>query len=150
MNFFAWIGRHCIATALYIIDLTCFLAQALAVWNPHRNLFNRAVYLIMLDQLVLIGINAIAIISLLALFTGVGVTSQLIYIMESLTSNNDLLVILARLVLSEMGPLITGFILVGRSCSAIVVDLGNARISGEMEPLEYMGIDLNDYYVAPN
>ena len=149
MNIFAWIGRHCIATALYIIDLTCFLTQALAVWKPHRNFFNRAVSIIVLEQLILIGINAIAIISLLALFTGVGVTSQLIYIMQSLTSNNDLLVILARLVLGEMGPLITGFILVGRSCSAIVVDLGNARISGEMEPLEYMGIDLNDYYVAP-
>ncbi len=149
MNFFAWIGRHFIGIVLYIVDLTCFLTQAIAVWKPHRNLFNRAVYLIVLDQIVLIGINAIAIISLLALFTGVGVTSQLIYIMQSLTSDNDLLVILARLVLGEIGPLVTGFIIVARSCSAIVVDLGNARISGEMEPLEYMGVDLNDYYVAP-
>jgi len=149
MNFFAWIGRHCIDTVLYIIDLTCFLTQTVSFWQPHRNIFNRALYLIVLDQLILIGINAIAIISLLALFMGVGVTSQLIFILQSLTGENDIFVILARLVLSEMGPLITGFILVGRSCSAIVVDLGNARKDGEIEPLEYMGIDMNDYFVAP-
>lgn len=149
MNFFAWIGRHCIDLILYIIDLTCFLVQTLSVWQSHRNVFNRAVYLIVLDQLILIGINALAIISLLALFVGIGVISQVIFIMQSLTGENDLLVILARLVLSEMGPLITGFILVGRSCSAIVVDLGNTRVSGEIEPLEYMGIDVDDYFIVP-
>jgi len=149
MNFFAWIGRHCIDLVLYIIDLACFLTQTVSIWQPHRNVFNRAVYLVVLDQIILIGINAIAIISLLALFVGIGVTSQLIYIMQSITGNNNLLEILARLVLSELGPLTTGFILVGRSCSAIVVDLGNTRMGGEVEPLEYMGIDVDDYFVVP-
>ncbi|NOQ34656.1 MAG: hypothetical protein GQ569_02015 [Methylococcaceae bacterium] len=125
------------------------MTESLAFWQPRRNICNRAVYLILLDQIILIGINAIAIISLLAFFLGIGVTSQLIYIIQSLTGDNNLIEILSRLVLSEMGPLITGFILVGRSCSAIVVDLGNARMSGEIEPLEYMGIDINDYFVAP-
>lgn len=132
-----------------MIDLTCFLTQTLAVWQPHRNVLNRAVYFIVLEQLILIGINAIAIISLLAFFVGIGVTSQLIYIIQSLTGNNDLIEILARLVLSEMGPLTTGFILVGRSCSAIVVDLGTTRAGGEIEPLEYMGINVDDYFVVP-
>lgn len=149
MNFFGWLGRPCINFALYIIDLTVFLMQTLSVWQAHSNIFNRAVYLTALDQLILIGVNAIAIISLLALFMGIGVTSQLIYVMQSLTGNNDLIMIISRLVLSEMGPLITGFILVGRSCSAIVVDLGNAHTRGEIEALEYMGINVNDYFVVP-
>lgn len=149
MNFFAWIGRHCIDLVLYLVDLTCFFTQTLSVWKPHRNVFNRAVYLVVVDQLILIGINAIAIISLLSFFVGIGVTSQLIYIMQSLTGQNDLIEILARLVLSELGPFITGFILVGRSCSSIVVDLGNTRMSGEIEPLEYMGIGIDDYFVIP-
>ncbi|KAF3978492.1 MAG: ABC transporter permease [Methylococcales symbiont of Iophon sp. n. MRB-2018] len=149
MNFFAWIGRHCINLIFYIIDLACFLTQTISVWQPHRNVFNRAVYLVVLEQIILIGINSIAIISLLAMFVGFGVTSQLIYIMQSLTGNNDLVEIIARLVLSEIGPLITGFLLVGRSCSAIVVDLGNTRVGGEVEPLEYMGINVDDYFVIP-
>ena len=48
-----------------------------------------------------------------------------------------------------MGPLITGFIIIGRSCSAIVVDLGNTKVSGEIEPLKYLGIDVDDYFVVP-
>jgi phospholipid/cholesterol/gamma-HCH transport system permease protein len=102
-----------------------------------------------LIQLVYTGIDAIAMITLLAVLVGIGVTSQLIYIMQVTAGAGDIIAILARLVLSEMGPLITGFILVGRSCSAMVVDLGNTKVSGEIEPLEYAGIDVYDFFVLP-
>jgi phospholipid/cholesterol/gamma-HCH transport system permease protein len=39
--------------------------------------------------------------------------------------------------------------MIGRSCSAIVVDLGNAKVRGEIEPLEYLGINVDDYFVIP-
>ena len=149
MKFFDWIGHQCIESYLYVIDLTYFLIRTLSVWQPHRNVYNRAVYSVFLDQLILIGINAIAIISFLAMFVGIAIASQLVFIMASITGAKDLVEILARLILSEMGPLITGFIMIGRSCSAIVVDLGNARVNGEIKPLEYMGIDVGDYFVVP-
>ena len=149
MKFFDWIGHQCIESFLYVVDLTYFLIRTLSVWQPHRNVYNRAVYSVFLDQLILIGINAIAIISFLAIFVGIVIASQLVFIMASITGAKDLVEILARLILSEMGPLITGFIMIGRSCSAIVVDLGNARVNGEIKPLEYMGIDVGDYFVVP-
>lgn len=149
MNFFAWVGQRCIALFLYIVDFTCFLTQTLAVWQPHRNVFNRAVYSNLLGQLIYTGIDAIAMISFLAVLVGIGATSQLIYIMQAITGATDLTEILARLVVSELGPLITGVILVGRSCSAIAVDLGNTKVRGEIEPLEFLGIDVADYFVVP-
>ena len=132
-----------------MIDLTYFMIRTLSVWQPHRNVYNRAVYSVFLDQLILIGINAIAIISFLAMFVGIVIASQLVFIMVSVTGAKDLVEILARLILGEMGPLITGFVMIGRSCSAIVVDLGNARVNGEIKPLEYMGLDVGDYFVVP-
>jgi phospholipid/cholesterol/gamma-HCH transport system permease protein len=48
--------------------------------------------------------------------------------MHAITGASDLTAILARLVVSELGPVITGVILVGRSCSAIAVDLGNTKV----------------------
>jgi phospholipid/cholesterol/gamma-HCH transport system permease protein len=149
MKFFDWIGRRCIESIFYVIDLTYFLIRTFSVWQPHRNVYNRAVYSVFLDQLILIGINAIAIISFLAMFVGIVIASQLVFIMASITGAKDLVEILARLILGEMGPLITGFVMIGRSCSAIVVDLGNARVNGEIKPLEYMGIDVGDYFVVP-
>ncbi|MCK5830798.1 MAG: ABC transporter permease [Methylococcales bacterium] len=149
MNFFGRIGRRCIEFFLYIIDLSYFLIRTCSVWQPHRNVFNRAVYSVFLDQLILIGINSIAIISFLAIFVGIVVASQLVFIITTITGAKDLVEMLARLLLSEMGPLITGFIMIGRSCSAIVVDLANTKVSGEIEPLEYLGIDVDDYFVLP-
>lgn len=149
MKFVDWIGRRCIELFFYIIDLTYFLLRALSVWQPHRNIFNRAVYSVFLDQLILNGINAIAIISFLAIVVGISIASQLVFIIVSITGAKDLVEILARLVLSEMGPLITGVVMVGRSCSGIVVDLGNTKMSGEIEPLQYLGINVDDYFVLP-
>ncbi|MCF6252797.1 MAG: ABC transporter permease [Methylococcaceae bacterium] len=149
MKLFDWIGRRCMESFLYLIDLTFFLIRVFSVWQSHRNIFNRAVYIVFLDQLILTGINAIAIISFLAMFVGIVIASQLVFIMASITGAKDFVEILARLILSEMGPLITGFIMIGRSCSAIVVDLGNAKVRGEIEPLEYLGINVDDYFVIP-
>lgn len=149
MNNFGWIGQRCIESFLYLIDLTYFLVRTLSIWQPHRNVFNRAVYSNLIGQVIFTGVDAIAMISFLAVLVGVGVTSQLIYIMQAITGANDLTEILARLVISELGPLITGVILVGRSCSAITVDLGNTKLHGEIEPLEYLGIDVDDYFVIP-
>jgi phospholipid/cholesterol/gamma-HCH transport system permease protein len=140
MKFFDWMGHRCIELFLYVIDLTYFLIRALSVWQAHRNVFNRAVYSAFLDQLILTGINAIAIISFLAMFVGIVIASQLVFIIASITGARDLVEILARLILSEMGPLITGF---------IIIDLGNAKVSGEIEPLKYLGIDVDDYFVVP-
>lgn len=149
MNFFGWTGQRCIALYLYIVDLSFFLTRSLAIWQPHRQVFNRAVYSKIIGQIIFTGVDALAMISFLAVLVGVGVTSQLIYIMHAITGASDLTEILARLVLSELGPLITGVILVGRSCSAIVVDLGNTKVRGEIEPLEYLGINVDDYFVIP-
>jgi phospholipid/cholesterol/gamma-HCH transport system permease protein len=149
MNFFDWIGRRCIESFLYVIDLTYFVLRVFSVWKSHRNVFNRAVYSVFIEQLILNGINAITIISFLAMVVGISVASQLVFIVATITGAKDLVEILARLILSEMGPLITGIVMVGRSCSGMVVDMGNAKVGGEIEPLQYLGINVDDYFVLP-
>ena len=69
--------------------------------------------------------------------------------MQAITGASDITAILSQLIVSELGPLITGVILIGRSCSAVAVDLGNTKIRGEIQPLEYLGIDVDDFFVLP-
>ena len=149
MNFFGRIGRFCIGPFLYITDLIYFLTQALSIWLPHRNVFNRAIYSALLGQLIFTGVDAVAIISFLAVVIGIGITSQLIYIIHAIAGASDITNMLARLVISELGPLITGIILIGRSCSAVTVDLANTKVRGEIQPLEYLGINVDDFFVVP-
>ncbi|NOR80332.1 MAG: hypothetical protein GQ529_05795, partial [Methyloprofundus sp.] len=112
MNFFGWIGRLCTDLFLYLIDVSYFLARSLAIWQAHRHIFNRAVYSSLIGQIIITGVDALAMISFLAILVGIGVTSQLIYIMQAITGASHLTEILARLVISELGPIITAVILV--------------------------------------
>ena len=57
--------------------------------------------------------------------------------------------ILAIALVRELAPLITGLIIIGRSGTAVVVELGNMRVSGEIDTLESMGIDVFEYLVIP-
>lgn len=57
--------------------------------------------------------------------------------------------LLAIALVRELAPLITGLIIIGRSGTAVVVELGNMRVSGEIDTLESMGIDVFEYLVIP-
>lgn len=51
--------------------------------------------------------------------------------------------------LRELGPLIVGVVVIGRSGSAITAELGTMKVSEEIEALEVMSIDPIRYLVLP-
>jgi phospholipid/cholesterol/gamma-HCH transport system permease protein len=54
-----------------------------------------------------------------------------------------------RLVLIELAPVLTGFIVAGRSASAIAAELGAMRVSEQVDALEVMGVDPYRYLCLP-
>ncbi|KAB2653412.1 MAG: ABC transporter permease [Verrucomicrobia bacterium] len=57
--------------------------------------------------------------------------------------------IMAIVVVRELGPLLTAFLVLARVGTANVVELGTARAMGEVESLEALGIDPVHYFVMP-
>lgn len=51
--------------------------------------------------------------------------------------------------LREIGPLIAGVVIIGRSGSSITAELGTMKVSEEIEALEVMAVDPVRYLVAP-
>lgn len=49
----------------------------------------------------------------------------------------------------ELGPLLTGIVLVARSGSAVATELASMRVNGEIRSLESLGISAQDYLVLP-
>jgi phospholipid/cholesterol/gamma-HCH transport system permease protein len=49
----------------------------------------------------------------------------------------------------EIGPLITGIIVIGRSGSALTASIGTMKVSEEIDALEVMGIDPVRHLVVP-
>ncbi len=57
--------------------------------------------------------------------------------------------LLVTLVVREVGPVWVAFFVVLRSCTAIIVELGNMSVTGEIEALKTMGIDVYRYLGIP-
>jgi phospholipid/cholesterol/gamma-HCH transport system permease protein len=80
---------------------------------------------------------------------GLSVTAQLIFIVQVFAEDADVVRLLVELVALELGSLVTAFVLIGRSGSAIAIDLGNISLHREAEGLEILGINVNDFFVLP-
>lgn len=144
-----WTGRQTLRSGIYIVDLTVFIQSAIRDWLIRGKFFNRATYRSLVSQLLFTGVDALPLVSLLALAIGITFTSQLIHLTSDFTEAADIIETLAALITYEVSPFLTAIILVGRSGSAVSVDLGNMKLHGEIEGLELLGINLNDYLIAP-
>lgn len=57
--------------------------------------------------------------------------------------------VLVTLVVQELGPVVAALLVVVRSGTAVVAELATARITGERDALEGLGVDTLQYYVLP-
>ncbi len=143
------LGRRVIGAALYMVDLTVFTYQALRDWSRRGSLFDRATFGSLITQLIFTGVDALFAITFLGIAVGLSITSQFILMVEVFGSTEDVVNVLSQVVALELGSLLTAIVLIGRSGSAIAVDLGNMKLNGEVEGLGLLGININHYFVTP-
>ncbi len=142
-------GRLAIRGSLYTIDLTVFIYQAVYHWCASRKLFKRETYRPLITQVIFTGIDALPLVVLLALAVGISFTTQMIHLTSDITGEAAIIETLTFLITFEIGPALTAIILIGRSGSAMAVDIGNMQLHREVEGLELLGIDIADYLIAP-
>ncbi len=114
-----------------------------------RYLSFRSIYNIIINQTKFTGVDALAIVMIIALLLGGTV------IIQALTSlpkfgvegflGNILVIIIAR----ELGPLATALIVISRSGSAIAAEISVQKWSREILSMELMGIDTKLYIIFP-
>lgn len=144
-----FLGRRVINTLLYLIDLSVFTLRAVSEWKTRSSLSNRATYQSIVAQLIFSGVDALPAITVLGLAAGVSITAQLFFMLELLGSEQEIIGVITRLVVLEFGSLLTAVVVIGRSGSAIAVDLGNMKLNREIEGLELLGINVNVFFIAP-
>lgn len=143
------IGRRTTQSLLYVVDLTVFILQAMRGWTGRRGLFNRASYQAVIAQMIFTGIDALPAVTLLGLAVGVGITAQLIMLIQVVGSEADVINVLTKVVALELAPLLTAIIVIGRTGSAVAVDLGNMKLHREVEGLALLGINVQDFFISP-
>lgn len=143
------VGRYLISACEYWLNLVAFAQIAVVDWFKEGGISNRANRQSLVTQIIFTGIGALPIISLLAIITAVGLTSQVLNISDELGREIDVYGRIAHLICYELAPLMTALVVISRSGSAIAVDIGNMKLRGEIDGLTLLGIDIDDYIVAP-
>lgn len=80
---------------------------------------------------------------------GLVVIGQTVSRLTSFGANQFLGTIMVYVVVRELGPFVTAMLVLARSGTANVIELGTARALGEVEGLEALGIDPVHYLVMP-
>ncbi len=103
---------------------------------------------VMVRQILFTGVDALAFTGLIATLVGLSVVLQAQ--LNLAAGDADLLgKLLVFALVRELGPLVASLIIIGRSGTAVVVELANMRVSREIDTLEALGIDVFEYLVVP-
>ena len=102
-----------------------------------------------LQQVHFTGLEAFPFLSLLSLLIGFTVIVQSLPQLQGMGAHGMIGKILVISIVRELGPIVTAMIVITRSGTAMAAEMATNRISGEVEALEAMGIDVFHYLIAP-
>ncbi len=100
-------------------------------------------------QVLFTGVEAVSIISLISISLGAVIIVQGISILPRFGQGKLIYTILIIVIIRELGPILTAFIIIARSGTAIATELGNMVISHEIEAYLSIGINPISYLVVP-
>lgn len=128
-----------------------FVSIAVAVlWQSCRLLtWRRTVRTEFFHQCHQVGTRAFSFIILTALISGLGIVFETLYWLkvfgQSEFAGNLLVVVLVR----EIAPLLVALIVIGRSASVIIIELGVMQAHGQIRMLDAQGVDPFIYLLVP-
>lgn len=97
-----------------------------------------------------IGIRSLPIVCIISLFLGAVMTIMTAYqLVSPLIQKYIMAQIVRDSVILELGPTITSIVLAGVVGSKIASELGNMRVSEQIDALEIMGINTKSYLIMP-
>jgi phospholipid/cholesterol/gamma-HCH transport system permease protein len=104
---------------------------------------------IWLQQLEAIGVGSLFIVTLTGFFVGAVLSLQMIYAF-GLFNAQSLVGATVELTLSrELAPVFAGLMLTARAGSAIATELGSMRVTEQIDALETMAVDSEQYLIVP-
>lgn len=109
----------------------------------------QAGYRVLIMQVLFTGVEALGVSALLAL--GIGATVNFVgsTLLPQFGQGKLAYLILITIVTRELGPLLTAFIIVARSGTAIATEIGGMVVSHEIEAYVSVGIDPISYLAVP-
>lgn len=143
------LGRRVWRAPVYLVDLTVFTVRAFMDCRHRGSLTNPASRRTLVTQLIFTGIDALPMLMLVAVVLGVSVSLQLLSLAQTLALQSEVTDLLVNFLGLQLGTILTAVIVIARSGLAMVIDIGNMKLKGEIASLERLGININHLLIAP-
>ncbi len=100
-------------------------------------------------QMYSIGVASLTVVAITGFFTGLVLAAQSFYQLsdKGLAGVTGLMV--AKAMMTELGPVLTAFMITGRVGAAMCAELGTMRVTEQIDALKTMAVNPNRYLVAP-
>lgn len=125
------------------------IAVGLAFVQFFRRQGFRSAFRVTTQQVYFTGLEAMPFLGMLSLLLGFVVIAQSLPQLQGVGAHTLIGQILVISIVRELGPIITAMVVITRSGSAMATEMATNRISGQVEALEAMGIDVFHFLVVP-
>jgi len=144
-----FIGRKLVHFVRTVHGLGAFALISLGVLVSKGPVARKLIFPLVLQQLAHSGLRLLPMVLFLAIALGLVIIGQTVSLLTRVGVNTLLGTVMVTVVVRELGPLLTALLLLSRSGTANVIELGTSRAMGEVEALEVLGIDPIHYLVVP-
>ena len=125
-----------------------FCRSMTTIWTE-RHVGSKTIRDVVFRQILFTGIEALKIIVIIALAIGAVTIVEIITQLPRVGGQSYIGPVLVSVVVRELGPLLTAFIIIGRSGAAIATEIGNMMVSHEVQAIDSMGINPLRFIVMP-
>jgi phospholipid/cholesterol/gamma-HCH transport system permease protein len=144
-----WLGGRTAAGFTYLTDLSALVVQAFHDVGTGGARGRRETFRVIAKQVLFTGVDALPVVGVIALLLGIIVITQAGTQLPLVGADNLIGSIIVVVVIRELGPLLTAFIVIGRSGTAITTELGNMQVGQEVTALKLMGIPVTRFIIMP-
>lgn len=109
----------------------------------------RVAYRVLVLQILFTGVEALKVIGLLAVGIGVAINFIGVSLLAEFGQGRLVYLLLVLTITRELGPLLTAFVVVARSGTAIATELGGMVVNHEIEAYVATGVNPISYLAAP-
>jgi phospholipid/cholesterol/gamma-HCH transport system permease protein len=144
-----WAGRKLIGFFRTVHGLVAFLLITLGVTLMKFDRARTVVHPLIRAQIAKAGIGIFPMVCFLAFALGLVIVGQTVFLLSRFGAQNYIGTVMDTVVVRELGPMLAALLVLARSGTSNVVELGTARAQGEVEALEALVIDPIHYLVVP-
>ncbi|MCK9181485.1 MAG: ABC transporter permease [Fibrobacteraceae bacterium] len=141
---FRFIGQMIVDGISSVGELCCILWFTLREMpNVHKN------GNLVIKQMVSIGVSSVPLLFVTSIFTGMVATVQASFQFRGLVADKWVGTAACKMILIELGPLLTALVLAGRVGSALAAEIASMREKEELAAYEVLGLDPYRYLALP-